>query len=129
MTAQDNTAYTIILDPPTPEEVTAARALLASHGLTEDWRIVHLAIYGTADNPRPLMKAAGQAVLAMTCYSCKTRKLDPSDKDATALELCRPCLTEAELDNEHSDGYHDQPVEGCARCADPEAKFSKWDLR
>ena len=121
---------TIHLDPPTPEDLAAARRLLRRYGLTDDHEIVGVACYGDGRNPRELMKAAGTAVLGMTCYACKTRKLDPSNKDALGLELCPQCLTEAEMENEHNDGYHDEPVVGCAQCqAAAEIAQSPGDYR
>jgi hypothetical protein len=137
MTTDHNDPITIELDPPTDRDIMLARRLLFAWGIREDWQIVQTAVYGTADNPLSVMKAAGTAVLGMTCYSCQTRKLDPSDKDATALELCRPCLTEAETENAHHDGYHAPDAEGpqadCALCqADAPHNHDadgNWNLR
>jgi hypothetical protein len=53
-----------------------------------------------------------------TCRACNARRIPSrnSDPDAHGLELCRPCLDEAELENEHSDYGHDEPVPGCPQC-------------
>jgi hypothetical protein len=106
----------IEISPPTPDQVIADRRLLARYGLTTPADILMIACYGTAENPRRVMAAAGRVVLATPCHCCRVRKLDPSDKDAASLELCRPCLDEAELENEHSDYGHDTPVKGCPSC-------------
>jgi hypothetical protein len=51
----------------------------------------------------------------VTCRSCK--KLTHSTIDGmTGLDLCRPCREEAEMENEHNDGYHETPNDKCPDC-------------
>lgn len=53
-----------------------------------------------------------------TCRVCQTRRVPSANQnpDAHGLELCGPCLIESELENEHSDYGHDEPVKGCPFC-------------
>jgi hypothetical protein len=59
----------------------------------------------------------------VACGSCGTNYAtisayrDPEFRDAAGCGLCVPCFTEAGIENEHADGYHEgAPDEGCADC-------------
>jgi hypothetical protein len=109
-------AIVIELDSPTPDQLTAAWRTVRRYGVNDRQDVISLAKYGTAENPRHLMRAAGTICLTLSCICNCGRNLDPSNKDALGLELCPPCLAEAEMENEHSDGYHDEPVAACPYC-------------
>lgn len=112
----------ITLNPPSEAQLAAARRTLARAGVVGDSAIVELATYGTADNPRRLMIAAGRVAMSLPCRASCGRRLDPSDKDALGVELCPVCFEGAGLENEHSDYGHAEPVAGCPSCADDEAQ-------
>lgn len=107
--------YEIELTYPTTEELRAARLLLARHGIHTRQDVVGYTAYGTSPNRR-LMKALGQVAMTLRCHVCRDHHLDPSHKDALALELCARCYEEGGLENEHSDYGHDTPVANCPAC-------------
>lgn len=62
------------------------------------------------------------------CYACrvcgkKTRSTGRGDNEN--VRLCVSCWDAAGLDNEHSDGYHDDtPNAHCIRCSAPRVKVT-----
>jgi len=105
-----------LTNPPSDADVVRAFGVLADHGMTSRQSILLLATYGTAENGRALLTAAGIMAMTFVCACCGVARLDPSDKDATGLELCPRCFEEAGLENEHSDYGHAEPVKGCPSC-------------
>lgn len=46
--------------------------------------------------------------IEFTCYACQTRKPAKDwTRDSSGIDLCAECMEEAELENEHVDGYHE----------------------
>jgi hypothetical protein len=107
----------ITLNYPSLPQLLDDLKLLARYGLEDRSDILGIATHGTTDNPRKVLAAAGRVAMTMHCRCCGLHHLDPTDKDALGVELCRPCLDEAELENEHSDHGHPEPVDGCPSCA------------
>jgi hypothetical protein len=105
------------MNPP-PAAVHLARYMLAGAGVDPDDRrqVLHLATYGVS--PLAVVTAAAQLAVTFDCPMGCGRKLDPTNSDAMGVDLCPPCYDEAGLENEHSDGYHDQPVADCPACKD-----------
>lgn len=57
---------------------------------------------------------------AYRCRSCGKLTRETGG-DESSVELCRSCLQEAEMENAHSDGYHDDaPNPECPDCAPQE---------
>lgn len=52
------------------------------------------------------------------CYSCEERKpISEWTRDSHGVDLCAACMTEAETENEHQDGYHrETPDPTCPMC-------------
>lgn len=64
-----------------------------------------------------LLQASAQILMETPCRMECGRNLHISAKDAAGLELCQECLDEAEMENAHSDGYHDDdPDPACIEC-------------
>jgi len=60
------------------------------------------------------------------CRACG--KMTTQDvQGCLGLDLCGPCIREAELENEHNDSGHPTPVAGCPDCRDaaPEPEAPK----
>lgn len=66
---------------------------------------------------RRLLWDACRALL-YTCKVCQTAKpIDEWDRDSHGCDLCVSCYDAAGLENEHSDGYHDDtPDPNCPDC-------------
>lgn len=103
---------------PSPTVVLAARKTLLLAGISPDNRddVVSLATYGVF--PLDVVTACAQLVVTFDCPLGCGRKLDPSDKDALGVELCPRCYYEAGLENEHSDGLHEERGEYNPDCPD-----------
>jgi hypothetical protein len=64
-----------------------------------------------------LLQASAQILMETPCEMGCGRNLHISEKDAAGLGLCGECLAQAEMENEHSDGYHDDdPDPTCIDC-------------
>lgn len=52
------------------------------------------------------------------CYACdQSRPVSDWDRDSASVDLCRPCMDDAEMENAHADGYHDEdPEPHCPDC-------------
>lgn len=103
---------------PTESTLTAARLLLIDAGVFPYDRgaVVSLATYGIS--PLDVVTAAAQLAITFDCPMACGRKLDPANKDAMGVDLCPTCYDEAGLENEHSDGHHDdEPDPACPACA------------
>lgn len=86
----------------------------------EDWaQTFRVGLYGAPTTTGEAMwcAAAKEMMKLCVCYDCRKNHLDPDNTDAADLGLCVDCLFKAELENEHSDGYHDEhPQEDCPEC-------------
>lgn len=94
---------------PSPAAILAARTVLARNGINPDNQdqVMHLATYGVS--PLSVVTACAQLAVTFDCAARCGNKLDPGDKDAMGLGLCRPCVDAAEMENAHSDGHHEGP--------------------
>lgn len=104
---------------PSPADAYLARLVLAANGVDPDDRrqVVSLATYGVS--PLCVITAAAQLAVTFDCPLGCGRKLDPGMKDAMGVDLCPTCYDDAGLENEHSDGLHDD--ESNPECPDCQA--------
>lgn len=66
---------------------------------------------GSDPQSKSLVRVARSATI--TCADCK------QDFNATAFDgnaLCPSCFDDAGMENEHNDGYHDEPNADCKLC-------------
>lgn len=102
---------------PSPAAIHLVRSILAHNGVDPDNRqtVMSLATYGVS--PLDVVTAAAQLAITFDCPMKCGRKLDPANKDAMGVDLCPTCYDEAGLENEHSDGYHEEePDPDCPDC-------------
>lgn len=114
---------TTLYQPTTYQQAYNVLLSLSVDPNVEDEKLVNQCItaacYGVPDSPESAdtIDFCKVLVAKVRCSSCDERTLSVDtyeDRDAAALRLCLPCYDEAGLENEHSDGHHDQGCpEGC----------------